>query len=217
MKIAEVIAARSVWLFDMYELNPRGVSTARLYAALIERYRFMRYPFRPEDFSGTGLQFNDGTFSIGDRSLQVTLQLFNDGLIADTRTSTVDTDAFIEEVLQIGKEQFGLNYHPKLVKTKEYISTLTVVPDFDFDNVCEKMASFCKILSSFHPASQLDQQHLFSVFFKSKPLAAYAFTFERRESNPSIPFSDNKYFSQASLPTDRHIEALEAFEKIMKS
>lgn len=216
MKIAEVITARSAWLFDTFELNPKGISAAVLYKALIDRYRFAIFPHRPEDFaSTTGHDFNEGTFSLsGKGDLAVRLQIFNDGLVADTRSSTTETDAFLEDLLQSCKTQFGLNYHPKLIRQKDYYSDLTVFPSFDLTAIWDKMASFSKALTAFAPAHISDPQHLTAISFKPNHAAIVAFTFERRES---APFPENKYFSHAALRTERHIELLSEFEKILTS
>jgi len=214
MKIAEVILARSIWLFDTYELNPRGVSLRSLYKSMVERYHFLKYPKHSEDLNlDRALQFQDGTFTVeGKGDLWVNLQLFNDGLIADTRSSTSDSEAFLEDLLHNAKEKMGLKYHSQLVRIKDNYSGLTVFPAFDLHTISDKLAAFAKTIAEFEPARTIDPQHLSSIQFKSSDSAALAFTFERRVGTP---FSENKYYSYASLTTNRHIQLLDTFEKIM--
>ena len=215
MKIAEVIMARSVWLFDTYELNPRGIAFGPILKALVDRYHFLGVPM-PTDFvdASKGPHFQDGTFSTDHDSIRADLQIYNDGIIGDTRSSTKDTDAFLEDALSWAGNEFRLNYRKELVKNKYYESQLTVHPDFDLTNVCEKFKAFAEILTQFEPGQYTAPEALTTIAFRPDPNSRLLFTFERREK---VPFSENKYFSHASLPTDRHIALLEVFERILTS
>jgi len=103
MEILNVRVARSVWLFDARDLNPRGLNPV-FFSAIKDRYHFLGSPKTPEELSWTasspkGVRFFDGAFSIEDSLLSVSVTFFNDGIIADTGSSTRHSDTFLEDIL----------------------------------------------------------------------------------------------------------------------
>jgi len=66
-----------------------------------------------------------------------------------------------------------------------------------------------------HPPREFDFSRIgFASEDLSKALAPIAFTFERRLQQP---FSANRYYSEAPLQTDEHIELLDMLEGILKT
>jgi hypothetical protein len=56
------------------------------------------------------------------------------------------------------------------------------------------------------------KQHIAALLFRNDPSMDALFTFERRSG---APFSENKYFSYAALPTDAHMGVLEKIERLL--
>src|SRR5262245_30408714 len=120
MQLLSIIKARSIWLFDILDINPKG---RHIESALIEwmrtYYHFLKYPTSiPDVNQGDSLTFTQGSFETKDGLISVDLNIYKDGLVADTRSSTQDTDAFIEDVLHSAVRDFGLVYHPEMIRQK---------------------------------------------------------------------------------------------------
>jgi len=213
MNLINVAVARSVWLFALDELNRGGV---RLYPtvadAVIERYDFDEIKegeYAPEK----GLHLKNGSFhGSNNREIMVNLQIYNDGIVAETISSTADTDSFIQDLLKWASAEFGMNYHPGLVRQQIYHSELIVNADVDLDSICEKLRSFSELLSALPFFGQSQKQATSAIMFGSDGKPEPSFSFERRRG---VPYADNRYFTRAALPTDDHLKLLEQFDRVM--
>src|SRR6185312_11610660 len=112
MEVLNVRTARSVWLFDARDLNPRGLSPLPFFSAIKNRYHFLGWPKTEEELSWTasspkGVRFIDGSFSIEDSLRAVSVTFFNDGIIGDTGSSTRHSDVFLADILAFGAQYFG--------------------------------------------------------------------------------------------------------------
>jgi hypothetical protein len=219
MDIVNVRNARSIWLFDTRDLNPRGLSPVPFFFELKERYRFLGWPKTPEELSWTassnkGIRFIDGTFSIEERLLAVHLTVYNDGIVADTSSSTRDSDAFIEDVLSFAAQHFGVTYGSGMVHRRLYASELIVRLSHDLTALCEKIGMLTSRLTELADARQAPFQW-FGFELRQDPQIAGAivplFKLERELSKPAAL---NRYFSFASLPTESHEQLLNYLEKI---
>jgi hypothetical protein len=215
MKLSAVHLARVLAFVESFDLNPRGaVFYPDLVKGMAEKFGFKKFPQKPEDFDEIkGLEFIGGTW--GDVTVEK-LTIYQNGLLLDTRVSTAESERIIEEGLAWGVKEFGLVYEAKMIKRRGYLSNLTFYSD------CPTL------LRSNSPVSKLNERIYDSVSkisgdktpwepivltFHSeaiprKPVGA-AFTIQRRAETS---FSENKYYSEAPLPTGEHIAMLEAFE-----
>src|SRR6266481_3188167 len=100
MKILFVGLARSIWLFNTYMLNPKGLSFQPLLEKISERYQFAKAPKNALDLDEqSALSFKSGTFvNSKGASVLVGFSIYADGLVVDTLSSTDDSDAFLEEI-----------------------------------------------------------------------------------------------------------------------
>ena len=212
MKDPEIIMARATWLFDINTLN-RGVAVGPAYRALAERYQFLKQP-SPSDFqdASKGLRYSGGTFG-SKPALDVGLQIFSDGLVADMQTSTRHAEAFLMDALLWANREFGFSAPEELTIVKQYHSRLTFFPDSDLLAVCEKFQAWAALLEEFEPAGSSDKQWLTSIGYRPNADAQASFMIERRDKTP---FSQNKFYSYAAMHTDRHIELLEKLEASLK-
>jgi hypothetical protein len=218
MKLLNRSLARALWFFPTEDLNPNGLDIVPVVAGVQSRYRFEMHPSKPEDISPApnGIQFGKGTFRLSDgQQIEiVNFTIYNDGLVADTKHSTQATEDFLEDVLSFVTANFRLTFKPEMIHTKAYLSDVVVTTDADLDNVSEKLQRFAALLSD---ASGRIQFRTASVKLVPDPLnpgIPTQFTFERRGGTP---FGQKRYFSEAPLRSERHMEILEAWENIMAS
>ena len=220
MNRVHIARARSIWLFDMRELNPRGKNISlELIHWLRDEYKFIKVPQSPSDINPEtkSLDFVDGSFTTDDgRSVFVALSIYNDGVIADTRSSTRDTDAFLEDSIQGLSRAFDLEYLPEIIRTKAHISEINFHTENQLDVINPKLRSFAEQLTA--ALGGKPEYRVNGVTLAIDPLANVTkpgpFTFERKINTG---FSGNLYFSQAPLDTEEHLRLLAEFERLLLS
>lgn len=180
-----------------------------------ERYKFVTLPSWV-DFATKGAKFETGAISIGDREIVISsISVFNDGLIfltRDTRDSQLIMDDFLAWLAA------DLNFRKP---------TSQLVPQFGSHIIVEfapsvdaalkftesTRASYQKILNSLYgwTASVEIQRIAMAVDPIHLPRAdRYAtFSIERRAN---VPYTANRWFSGAPIPTDMHLQLLSELE-----
>src|SRR5258708_2819668 len=116
MQLLNVNTARSAWLFDTAELNPRGKALfPDLFEWLKDAYDFQKIPSSMTDVDDTkAFVFSTGQYQAKEEIfVNVELKIYNDGLVANTQSSTRDTDRFLEDVLISASAEFSLNFRPE--------------------------------------------------------------------------------------------------------
>jgi len=214
MQLSAVILARVFAFIEPVDLNPRGrAHYPELVSAVVERYRFMKYPQVAQDFDETkGVQFEmgrDGEVTISS------IQIYTQGIVVDTASSTDDSDRVLHEALLWLKAKFGMNYSPEMISRRAYVSQLTFYSEVGLGRLNVALSRLAERVSNRLP-------QFFGREIVYEPIGVYLgydatqvkqapanFSIERRTETP---FSENKYFSAAPLPTSGHIAALEAFE-----
>lgn len=218
MQLLSVGKAQSVWLFDANDLNPRGKYIfPDLIEWLKEEAQFQVSPKSPDDLDGTkGLAFKQGSFPLGNDNLTVELTLYNDGVIANTYSSTKAADIFIENTLTNAAREFDLKYGPDLVRSKTYLSEIVVRMEKEIGVLNPKLADFAKRISEAHGHTWAAPFEVGGISFWSdtalSAIKAAPFTLERKVNSP---FSEHRYFSKAPLHTDDHLKLLEEFEQLL--
>lgn len=216
MDIANVQRARSIWLFDTNDLNPRGKDIGTdLLDWLKDAYEFSKFPANAGDFEADtkGLLFSGGSFQVREEIfITVELRLYNDGLVADTRSSTEDTDLFLVDVLESAAKEFSMPYKPEIIRKKMYLSELIVRTNKKLLGATNpKLAEFAgKIAVATGDKSPVELAGI--GFWSEVNPAASAFRFERKWG---AEFSENRYYSRAPLPTAKHQEILNELETIL--
>lgn len=213
MELLSVQRARAIWLFDFYDLNPRGKDTG---AALIEwlrnRYHFTKSPSNVNELDDTkALHYSGGRFQSRHGLISVELRIYNDGFVADSRSATDDTDSFLSDILESASKEFDLRYKPEIIRKKLYVSEMTVRASGSLAVINPKLAEFAKKLE--HVTGATSSLDLTSVAFwqdiQPNP-SATIFRFERKWG---AAFSDNRYYSRAPLQTTKHLELLQEMEE----
>lgn len=215
MELASILLARAIAWIEPTDLNPNGTASyPKIVSALVERYGFQNFPQKPEDFNET----KGVTFTMGEFGGLVIEQLvfYTFGIALDTRSSTDESKEVLEEGLRWAGSELGLRYEPRMIKRWQYasqISFYTSVPLVRFqspykrlvdavaesvaEDIGERLPYDMAVLAIDH--DQLARKH-----------ALGRFSIQRRDNTP---FSENKYYSDAPLPTSTHLRLLQAFEE----
>ena len=216
MELLNVIRAQSVWLFDPNDLNPRGKNfLPELIDWLRAKYNFQQVPTGPSDLDETkGLAFKLGEFQLGSERLAIELKIYTDGVIANTYSSTQATDKFLDGVLTSIAQEFGLKYEPSIIRSKTYLSELTVRLHGSFSNLANKLTPFStRLTSTLNSKFEVGGISFWTDSFTSA-IKPSAFSVERKVN---APFSENRYYARASAQTDTHLELLKDFEQLLSS
>jgi len=215
MNLVSVVLARSVWIFDLGEFNPKGINLWPVCERLIQKYRFARYPKNILDLSEEKtLAFKAGTF-INSKGVNVLmgLSVFNNGLTADASSSTDDSDEFLQQIAGSIAQEFGLVVPQNVGRV--YLSQLDIESEFSLPALNPALARLAAMLSS--SVATVDGKprrfdfgaiHFWNEDTNPVTSPAY-FRFERKVG---LPFSSNRYFSQAALKTQEHLQFLQNFE-----
>src|ERR1700683_4444745 len=209
MKLLSIQLARSLWFVDLAELNPRGKNVfVDFIPMLIEEFEFKQFPKEGEDFKD-GMKFTSGTFtnSLGD-DLQVGLTIFSDGFAADAYTSTKACDEFLEQAISL-LSQMGYFFERSMVQRKSYLSQVVVRCTGKLASLNPKLEAFAKQITESVGGAAFDFAGLEFWPDQTQVYKPANFSFQRKTGDPS---SSDRFWSQAPLPTDRHLELLGELE-----
>jgi hypothetical protein len=210
MKLLSVALARSLWFFDTNELNPGGKDIYHhLFPALIEDYKFKTHPKFGDDIS-LGMKFTNGEFVKDDGTvLVVNATIFSDGLCAETYSSTKDSDEFLAEVLA-NLPDLGFAYEADMIRHRAYASQLNVKCSKRLDALNPKLADFARRLSLAGTIFDFSAVEFWPD--QTRTLKPANFSFQRKIGDPH---ASDRYWSQAPLPTEEHLELLQEFEALL--
>lgn len=216
MKLLAVRVARSIWLVPTYFLNPRGVFTRPIVEAIRTRYNFLKTPLDnsipPE--ANSGYKYEHGMFNgKSGPVIIVSLTIHGDGIVVETRSSTNDADAFLEDAINFGSKKFGLPPSSALPIKKIYASEVNVV----FDNtpiiLNPKLTPFFDQVSSAIGDDVKGKADFLSLQLATDQTRGQLAAFRiDREANTAI--GENRYYSFAPTTTDVHIQLLETLEQL---
>lgn len=215
MQLLNVITARSLWFFDIAELNPRGKSLfPDLFDWLKDLYQFQKVPTSLTDVDQTkAFVFSNGQYQAKEEIfVDVELKLYNDGLVANTQSSTRHTDRFLENVLISASAEFSLHFIPDMIRRKLHLSELHVHSEGNLED--QRLVNFSKQIADATGEDVRLEFEFGGVSFWPRqsfpPLAISAFSIERKVNTDR---DQHKYFSRAPLHTDTHLQLLNEFEK----
>lgn len=215
MQLSAIILARVLGYIESLDLSPRGKAFfPDIVPEIVKRYNFQKFPKTLEEFDETkGVEFLEG--KAGNKVIQKFV-IWNTLLVVETRSSTADSKQILEDMLVWGAEKFGLNYKPGMIKQFGYVSDLTFHSDAPLLGVSPALNKLAITTSDavseiWHEPIRYDPM---VVTIGHDPLTRKygiaSFTIQRRAETR---FSENKYFSEAPLPTDVHLKLLEQYEK----
>ena len=215
MRVASVAKARALALLEVGELNVGGkVRFADCVVPLVERYGFLVFPREPNDFdlAEKGVRFESGKDS--DITID-SLVIYNGAMYIDTFSSTDDSQRILLDMLAWGRDHLGLTYSPKSIRKWGYISQVIFETDFPLlpslsyplANLAEKTSAVTRELwdgLEYEP-NNVSIGH--DPRLRKNGIASF---FIQHRINTR--FDENKYYSEAPLPTSLHVQFLEELE-----
>ncbi|MGA7579062.1 MAG: hypothetical protein ACLQUW_13960 [Desulfobaccales bacterium] len=218
MKLLSVNLARSLWFGRTQDFNPRGVNLYPIITPLlIESYKFVKVPSAIEAIDDSkGITYGAGEFVNQEGNpVFVSLTIFPDGLVADTRSSTKDSDDFLEELMIRFSVELKLPHYKDIITRKNYLSQLHVKTEISLPSINPALKEIANYLTE--NISGMGKVH-FEVggihFWPEQSVVPRpaSFIFERLLN---IPFAEDSYYSGAPLQTDKHLELLKKLEVIL--
>jgi hypothetical protein len=221
MKLASIVTARAVARIDIDEFNLKGtIRLSDIVPILVRQFDFLVFPSKPEDFDANkGIAFGSG--KVGNKVVDV-LKIFAHSITIECLSSTDDAKAALEEILSWCREELGLTYKDGMISRWGYISQITFYSDFPLLNAIS--APLLNLARKTGKAvddifGEGLEYEVTKVNVGHDPLMRQngiaGITIEHRAN---VKFGDNKFFSEAPLPTKLHIKFLEEFEvEILKA
>ena len=218
MKLLAISLARVTAFTDIYEWNPQNrIPFHEFSKAFVKRYGFLKSPQTLEEYDlqkgtvyGAG-QLNTITID--------TVTLFMKGIVIDTRSSTDNAEHFLMDLAEWAEELFQIEHSPERMRRKVFLSELSFYSEAFLRLLNPKLqqltARLDEVVSSYAREPQSFEPSSFS--FSSDPPTRLGTLNLKIERLGAVPFSENKYFSSAPLPTTEHLSFLAAFEDILKN
>jgi hypothetical protein len=200
---------------ELADLNPKGrVFIPDVIQGIAERYKFQRLP-KQEEREKEGLIFEEG--KIGNKVIK-TLTLYDALIKLETTSSTADSKQLIEDLLLWGAAKFDLSYEPHSIKRFGYVSAVTFYSDVPILDVSPALRKIANATEQAVSQTQNEPIHYettnitmgYDSLTRKHPIASFIIT-RRAETK----FSENKFYSEAPLPTDLHVRLLEQYERDM--
>ncbi len=212
MELIGIEQAKIVSLFLVSYPNGQP-ALGKMGGALAARYQFAIYPKSIEDMVGDKIQFGQGTF--GETRIDL-LEIFQDGIVVTAKSPTKGIEAFIEDLITWGTEEFGLKKIETYNVNLAYESHLLIKSDKPILSVLEPLKNVQLLVKEMLFAStkiDADFDH-FGFNLSADPtniagMKPARFTLERKIG---AAFDRNLYFSVAPLKTSDHLKVLEVLE-----
>lgn len=216
MEKLSVNLARSLWFCHITDLNPKGLNLFPIVTPLLlNSYKFKKYPADNEliDLS-KGVTYEAGEFVTNNGPVLIRFTVYNDGIVADSISSTKDSDAFLADMLTHLSKDIGLPNYERIIRRRGYLSQVFV----KMQRSLELMNPNLKKISDYLSKNVLDKDIYFEAggisFWpdQGSAMKPSPFTFERVLN---VQFSENRYYSAAPLQTEQHYELLDMLESFL--
>jgi hypothetical protein len=217
MKI-QTIDTQLWWIALPDETRPSGgLDVAAFFAAIKDKFAFSRGPILPAKPGAGAVEFAEGALRLGPAPIIISkIDVYNDGINIAVHGSNENAD-FVLDVMKNIFHSFGLRL-PITQPLQYYLSVIVADFDVSLDNLFP--ASFLEKISKVIPV-EANAQFLTLGFNADKSTVPgriagvnpTAFSIGRRIE---VPYSLNRYFSQANATTADHIGLLEELESLAK-
>ena len=215
MRLASVLKARALAMIEIDEFNLGGkVRLADCVGPIVERYGFLVFPREPKDFdlNDKGVRFESGK---ANGVVIDSLVIYNGALLVDTLSSTSDSQTILLEMLEWGSGALGLTYIPGMIRKWGYISQIVFYTDFPIlglmSSPVQKLAlKTSRVTEELWGGLKYQPMNLSIGHDPTVRKNGIASLFIQHRVNSAV--AENKYLSEAPLPTDLHIKFLEEFE-----
>ncbi len=211
MELVSISLARIAVFLEIQSLDPKGAQTTPESAHMVaQRYNFARVPKTVEE-----IDFQKGVTFVAGRFENIAidqLQIFGNGIIIDTRSSTDDSHRVLNDLLAAAKEKNGANVRPTrmhyvsqvVFRSKLKLALLNPLLQPIADRLSAQTSKDLTHTIVFEPTVILMGPETWQL-----KITPNQFSIERRAD---IPFSENTYFSAAPLPTAEHLKLIEEIE-----
>ncbi len=217
MQRLAVLMARSLAFIEISELNQRGsLYLPEIAEAITNRYGFISHPRVAKDFDlSEAVEFRSGR-SMEQVSIQ-RLAIWGGTILLETQVTTETSRSILLEMLFWLRDEFGATFTESQVRRWASISQVLFKTDFpilaEFSRPLEKLAQRTNAVVSQIFGEEMgyrSQQIQIGHDPTARKNGVAGFQIQHRGQ---IPYKDNRYYSEAPLPTDIHWELLEEFER----
>jgi hypothetical protein len=214
VEVAAILLARVLAFFETADVTVRkGIFIPELSKALAQHCTFQKSPKTLEEWNtADGALFEMG--KLGNTVLKKVI-LYNNGIQVDTVAGTTESKRVLEELLYWVRDEFGITYGPDTVREWGYVSDVTFhtrVPILMTGPIERLTRGINAEISKILPQETIYQPAGISIGHDPllRKYARAPFTIHRRAE---VAWTENKYFSEAPLPTDIHLELLAQYER----
>jgi hypothetical protein len=206
---------QSLQLFVAEEVRPpSGLYLPDLIRGISERYAFALWPTNYETIMKEGAKYKEGRFVTEGRTIAIKdLGFFVDGVLA-VAWNTDDSDLILNDLIVWAAQNFGFR-EPRTKLPRRFVSSVIIEFDAElgkalraFDELQEGFASAIKETYGMDP--EINASRIVLSADPTKLPTTFEFNIERRVGRP---FSENRYFSSATLPITSHLDLLRVFER----
>jgi hypothetical protein len=208
---------QSLQLFVAEEVRPSsGLYLPDLIRKISEKYAFAVVPTNFETIMREGAKYKEGRFVTEGRTIAIKeLGFFVDGVLAVT-WNTDDAEIVLNDLIIWAAQNFGFR-EPRTKLPRRFVSSVVVEFDVEFskaitvfDELREGLTTAIKKNYGDDPEINASKITFSADPTTLRPQTTFEFNIERRAGRP---FSENRYFSSATLPTASHLDLLGAFER----
>ena len=150
----------------------------------------------------------------------MTFKIYNNGISAETQSSTDDATEFLQDVATYLAKEFGLEVPSAPYLKKGYVSQVDVECDVALTTLNPKLTPFFQRLNE-HVKTLDGIPRQFDLAAiqgwtedVNQQMAPAMFRFERKLGSP---FSSHQYFTQSALETQEHIDLLNELVALLKT
>jgi hypothetical protein len=219
MELAAVLKARALAFLDIDELNKNGkLRFVDVIAPIVQRYDFKAYPTKLDEINSE----NGATFSSGRLGDIVVgeLKVYPGLTYVETLSSTDDSQKVVEDLLNWGTSNLGFTTDKRTIRHWAYVSQLTFYSDIPLlqalsspiEHLAQKTGQFVSQIFgeklTYHPLNFVVGH---DPAVRKNGIAS--FTIQPRLN---VNFEQNKFFSEAPLPTNVHLQFLRELEEEAK-
>jgi len=214
MKFSAIELSRVLAFVDWNDLTPYGsLSLIKIAPRLVEKLEFSSFPKTLEQFDESkGIVFEDGLWN--DIPIQK-MTIYNNGIMLDTRKGTEASLSAVKEIFEWAVIEFGLAIPEYGLQKIRFLNRFTFFSDALADVGGNPIRRLAASLSE-HVAEITGQTRRYETIRididfdrmeQQVPIAPL--TIQRRITSP---FEQNKFFTEAPLPTDTHIALIQQLE-----
>lgn len=209
MELNSILSTNAIRVLT--DIEPPRIYPPDLARAVVDRYKFVKFPQTVEDFSGESMEFAYGKFF--DAAIVTKLIIYNSGVWAEAPIGSKPLDAFLDDLMQFLHDDFGVNT-PSARVLSVYGSTLVVSMKPGFAALFEKLAPVVSAITNAMQEAGISVSNYevggFTILGEGPDvLKPPRFVLERRAGES---FESNLFFSQAPLATEQHLSLLSEIE-----